>query len=72
MACLSYIDGVIDAFEDDRRALKMPECLPTGGTGFQIRDGVMQWLAAHPKDRADTADSLIEGAIEEAWPACKS
>jgi Ssp1 endopeptidase immunity protein Rap1a len=69
-ACLSYIDGVVDSFTDFRNAMKSPECLPQGVTGYQLRDVVVQWLAQHPQYRADTAASLVHGALFDAWPAC--
>jgi hypothetical protein len=68
--CLAYIDGVVDEFGWARRQTGLADCLPSVVTGRQLRDLVVQWLTSHPADRADEAESLVQGAIAEAWPEC--
>src|SRR6266404_7175509 len=69
-ACLSYIDGTVDQMGWTRTRLKLTRGLPQRVTGIQLRDVALQWLTANPKYRAYSAVSLVDLAINQAWPAC--
>ncbi|MGZ2409791.1 hypothetical protein GUK30_15345 [Rhizobium leguminosarum] len=60
--CLGYLKGVVDTSQ-------VSNCLPNKVQGGQIYDIAFNYLRSHPATRQDTASSLVEQAIKEAF--CK-
>lgn len=65
--CASYIEGVVDNFNNMLEAAKMPQCIrPTTEAG-QIRDATMKYLHNHPSLRDLNAALLVVGAMRKEW-----
>lgn len=65
--CIAYIMGVADTFESLRAFNSRPHCSPSGVTGKQIRDVVVQYLEKNPARRDETGPSLVIEAMVAAW-----
>ncbi len=74
--CEAYVQGVADTvavYEAAAKAANVTQaesriCVPTQVTGIQMRDAVVQWLQAHPADRAHQAGHVAVHVLRETWP----
>jgi hypothetical protein len=84
--CVGYVEGVLDAGEVEatlawrQQRAKPPYqatlegerwCAPDGITAGQAVDVVTAFLRNNPAVRQATADSLVAGALEQAWPCSR-
>lgn len=66
--CHGYIIAVADVMDDGQVMFGFKVCTPEGVKAPQLIDVVKRWLANNPQDRHYAADSLIAGALDEAFP----
>lgn len=71
--CLGYVAGVADLratqlSSSGQAAVEPKMCFPPNVTKRQTKDIVVDYLRRNPKIRHETAVSLVELALAEAWP----
>jgi hypothetical protein len=62
--------GAYDGFMFQRLVRNQTRCTPRSLTGGQLREVVVDYLLAHPDNRAMDASALVWNAIIEKWPNC--
>jgi len=67
--CESYVVGVIDAAISSKDP-KQRLCLPANATQGTVTELIAKFLDEHPESRQFTADSIVIGRLQVAYP-CK-
>jgi hypothetical protein len=67
--CFRLVTGLLEkARANNDRLGGLPVCPPKEVTKGEVVDVVKAWLADHPEDRGQSAETQIARALSRAWP----
>lgn len=67
LGCINYIEGALDQLELARDDRRKSSCVPSGVTGQELRDIMVDYFRSHPEGRQNAAASGVKAALSEAW-----
>jgi hypothetical protein len=65
--CIGYIQGIVDQMALVRAVVGRADCVPASALAGQLRDVVIQYLAANPVARNAPAARLVTEALTQGW-----